>query len=198
MSKPLDYLIQTSAESTAIREQFLRDHGESLVEASKMIAGSLASSGKVLICGNGGSAADAQHLAAEMVGRMLVERRALPAIALTTDSSNLTAIANDYGYEQVFSRQVEALARPEDVLIVISTSGNSPSVLKAAESARRIGCPVVSLTGGSGGKLAALSTIHLNAAAGKNSSRIQETHLFILHSLVDLLDRFFLGAGAEG
>ncbi len=192
MSKPLDYLTQTSAESTAIRDQFLRDQGELLVRASQMIAECLERSGKVLICGNGGSAADAQHMAAEMVGRMLVERRALPAIALTTDTSNLTAVGNDYGYEWVFSRQVEALARPEDLLIAISTSGNSANVLRAVESAQKIGCPVISLTGGTGGQLASLSTINLNAAGGRNSSRIQETHIFIVHSLVDLLDRFFL------
>ena len=195
MSKPLDYLIQTSTESTAIRERFLREQGEALVQASKILGQCLARSGKVLICGNGGSAADAQHMAAEMVGRMLIERRALPAIALTTDSSNLTALANDYGYEFVFSRQVEALARPADVLVAISTSGNSPSVLRAAEAARRIGCTVISLTGGTGGKLAWLSTLNLNAAGGITSSRIQETHIFIVHSLVDLLDRFFLAEG---
>lgn len=197
MNKPLDYLIQTSAESTAIREQFLRESGERLLEASRMMAESLSSKGKILICGNGGSAADAQHMAAELVGRMLVERRALPAIALTTDSSNLTALANDYGYERVFSRQVEALARPGDVLVAISTSGNSPSVLHAVEAARKLGCKVVSLTGGTGGRLAPISDINLNAGAGRNSSRIQETHIFIVHSLVDLLDRFFLSTGAS-
>ena len=195
MNQPLDYLIQTSVESTAIRERFLQGYGEKLVEAARILGDCLAQSGKVLICGNGGSAADAQHMAAEMVGRMLLERRALPAIALTTDSSNLTAIGNDYGYEQVFSRQVEALARPEDVLVAISTSGNSPNVLRAVESARKVGCRIISLTGGSGGKLAALSTLNLNASAGQNSSRIQETHIFIVHSLVDLVDRFFLKEG---
>lgn len=192
MQTPLDYLTQTSAESTAIREQFLKESGGLLVKASELLGGCLAAGGKVLICGNGGSAADAQHMAAEMVGRMLMERRALPAIALTTDSSNLTALANDYGYEFVFSRQVEALAQAQDVLIAISTSGNSPSVVRAVESARSRGCKVISLTGGSGGKLAALADIALNASAGKNSSRIQETHIFVVHSLVDLLDRFFL------
>jgi D-sedoheptulose 7-phosphate isomerase len=197
MNKPLDYLTQTSAESTAIREQFLREYAERLVEASRLMSETLSRSGKILICGNGGSAADAQHMAAEMVGRMLLERRALPAIALTTDTSNLTALANDYGYEWVFSRQVEALARPDDLLIAISTSGNSPSILHAAEAAKKLGCKVVSLTGGTGGKLAPLSDLNLNAAGGKNSSRIQETHIFIVHSLVDLLDRFFLPAGAS-
>ncbi|MBU6375676.1 MAG: SIS domain-containing protein [Bdellovibrionales bacterium] len=195
MSTPRDYLTLTSQESTSIRERFLAESAETLVRASELLGQCLARSGKVLICGNGGSAADAQHMAAEMVGRMLIERRALPAIALTTDSSNLTALSNDYGYEWVFSRQVEALARPEDVLVAISTSGNSPSVLRAAEAAIKRGCPVISLTGGTGGKLASISTLNLNAAGGSNSSRIQETHIFIVHSLVDLLDRFFLKEG---
>ncbi len=197
MNKLLDYLTQTSVESTAIREQFLREQAERLVEASRLMSETLSRSGKILICGNGGSAADAQHLAAEMVGRMLIERRALPAIALTTDTSNLTALANDYGYDWVFSRQVEALARPGDLLIAISTSGNSPSVLHAADAARKLGCKVVSLTGGTGGKLASISDLNLNASGGKNSSRIQETHIFIIHSLVDLLDRFFLTGDTE-
>src|SRR5262250_3735489 len=103
----------------------------------------LAAGGKILVCGNGGSAADAQHFAAELVCRFIRERRALPSIALTTDTSALTAIANDYGFAEVFARQVEALARPGDVLIAISTSGNSPNVLQAVHSARRLGCTVV-------------------------------------------------------
>lgn len=192
MIQPLDYLTQTSAESTAIRESFLRDYGPDLVRASQVIADALARGGKVLICGNGGSAADAQHLAAEMVGRMLLERRALPALALTTDSSNLTALANDYGYEFVFSRQVEALAQPTDVLIAISTSGNSLNVIRAVEAAQSIGCSVIAITGGTGGRLASYPALHLPVKAGRNSSRIQETHIFIIHSLVDLLDRYFL------
>ncbi len=194
-SKPLDYLIQTSRESTRIRELFLERSGEKLVEASRWLAETLARGGKLLICGNGGSAADAQHLAAEMVGRMMTERRALPAIALTTDSSNLTAIANDYGYEFVFSRQVEALARAEDLLLCISTSGNSPSVLRAAQAARGLGCKVIGLTGGGGGKLASQVDLLLDASEGKNSSRIQETHIFALHSLVDVMERYFMESG---
>jgi len=200
--KPLDYLTQTSEESTAIRAHFLQESGARLVEASQLMARSLEKGGKILICGNGGSAADAQHMAAEMVGRMLLERRALPAIALTTDTSNLTALANDYGYDFVFSRQVEALAAPSDVLVAISTSGNSPSVLKAVEAAQAKGCKVIGITGGSGGKLAANLAAHagllLNVSAGKNSSRIQETHIFVVHSLVDLLDRFFLPHAKAG
>jgi D-sedoheptulose 7-phosphate isomerase len=193
-SDPQEYVRATAEESARIREQFLKDHLADLVEGSRTLAESIRKGGKILIFGNGGSAADAQHMAAEMVGRMLVDRRPLPAIALTTDSSNLTAIGNDFGYEQVFAKQVEALARPGDVVIAISTSGTSANVLKAVEVAQRIGCRVISLTGGTGGKLHAVADIGLNAVLGKNSSRIQETHSFAIHTLVDLLDRYFLEA----
>jgi D-sedoheptulose 7-phosphate isomerase len=188
----MDYVRQTADESARIREKFLQDHLADLVEGSRLMAESIRNGGKILIFGNGGSAADAQHMAAEMVGRMLVNRRPLPAIALTTDSSNLTAIGNDFGYEHVFSKQVEALARPEDVVLAISTSGNSPNVLAAVQVAKARGCRVISLTGGSGGKLHAAADLRLNAALGPNSSRIQETHSFAIHTLVDLLDRYFL------
>jgi D-sedoheptulose 7-phosphate isomerase len=150
--------------------------------------------GKVLIFGNGGSAADAQHMAAEMVGRMLVDRRPLPAIALTTDTSNITAIGNDFGYDSIFIKQVQALARKGDVVLAISTSGNSKNVLAAAQEAKKLGCTVIALTGGAGGALKSHCDIWLNASKGTNSSRIQETHIFAVHSMVDLLDRFFLEA----
>ena len=199
-----DYLVKTSQESIQIHETFLRECGESLISAAKVIGESIGSGGKVLIFGNGGSAADAQHMAAEMVGRMLVDRHPLPALALTTDSSNLTAIGNDFGYDQIFVKQIKALARKGDVVIAISTSGNSQNVLAAVAEARILGCQVIGLTGGSGGKLKELCHICLSATAGKNSSRIQESHIFAIHSIVDLLDRFFLeepgqssGAGAK-
>src|SRR5690606_26863316 len=112
------------------------ENGQQLIDAARLFGDSLRKDGKVLICGNGGSAADAQHMAAEMVGRMLLERRPLPAIALTTDTSSLTAIGNDYGYEHVFTKQVRALARRGDVLVAISTSGNSRNVLEAVEAAK--------------------------------------------------------------
>ncbi len=190
---PHSYLEQTHLESQNAREVFVKECSESLIAASHLIAQSLCAGGKVLICGNGGSAADSQHLAAEMVGRMILERKKpLPAIALTTDTSNLTALANDYSFEQIFARQVQALGRDGDVLIAISTSGNSPNVVAAVTVAKQLGCKVISLTGGTGGKLASLSDVTLNVSAGRNSSRIQETHIFAIHSLVDLLDRFFL------
>jgi D-sedoheptulose 7-phosphate isomerase len=192
MMKPEEYLIETARESAAIREAFLKDHASKLVEGARMLGDCVRSGGKILICGNGGSAADAQHMAAEMIGRMLVERRPLPAIALTTDSSILTAVGNDYGYDQVFLKQVQGLARKGDVVLAISTSGKSRNVLLAAEAAKKIGCKVIGVTGGEGGPLKGMADLSLCASLGKNSSRIQETHLFIVHSLVDLLDRYFL------
>jgi D-sedoheptulose 7-phosphate isomerase len=187
-----EYLIKTSEESIAIQQQFLRDFGDKVVEAARTLGQCIKNGGKLLIFGNGGSAADAQHMAAEMVGRMLVDRRPLPAIALTTDTSNLTAIGNDFGYDAVFLKQVQALARKGDVVLAISTSGNSKNVLVAAQEAKKIGCTVIGLTGGAGGTLKSQCDIWLNAAKGANSSRIQETHIFAVHSMVDLLDRFFL------
>jgi D-sedoheptulose 7-phosphate isomerase len=192
--KAYEYLIQTAEESASIRQYFLEECGPRLLDAAKALGDSIRTGGKVLILGNGGSAADAQHMAAEMVGRMLVDRRPLPAIALTTDSSNLTAIGNDFGYDQVFIKQVQALGRKGDVVLAISTSGNSRNVVAAVEEARKLGCLVIGLTGGSGGKLKGLSDIWLNASRGSNSSRIQETHIFAIHSMVDLLDRFYLEA----
>ena len=189
---PHEYLSQTQSESIAIQQQFLKDFGDRLVDAAKALGRCVKNDGKVLIFGNGGSAADAQHMAAEMVGRMLIDRRPLAAIALTTDTSNLTAVGNDFGYDQIFVKQVQALARKGDVVIAISTSGNSKNVILATEAARALGCQVIALTGGTGGKLREMADIWLNAALGKNSSRIQETHIFAVHSMVDLLDRFFL------
>lgn len=142
---------------------------------------------KILACGNGGSAAQAQHLAAELVGRFQGERRALASVALCADSATLTSLANDYGYEQVFARQVEALAQPGDLLIAISTSGNSPNVLLAAAAARARRCSVVGFTGGGGGKLAGQADLLLRAPAD-SVARIQEVHALCIHALVDELE----------
>jgi D-sedoheptulose 7-phosphate isomerase len=187
-----DYVRGTFDESLAAKRRFLDESLDSLIEACRMISESIRGGGKLMICGNGGSAADAQHMAAEMVGRMLVERNPLPAMALTTDTSNLTAIANDYSFDQVFEKQVLGLGRSGDVLLAISTSGNSKNVLRAVEAARKKGIRVISLTGGSGGALKGLSDLNLNVAGGSNSSRVQESHIFAVHSLVDVMDRFFL------
>lgn len=147
----------------------------------------LRSGGKILACGNGGSAADAQHLVAELVGRFREERRALPALTLTADAATLTALGNDYGFERVFARQVEALARRGDVLIAISTSGNSPNVLKASQAARTLGCTVIALTGAHGGQLAAHADLLLKAPSG-TVARIQEVHSLCIHVICEALD----------
>ncbi len=186
------YLERTFQESLEIKHAFMKENAASLIAGARAIGESIKNGGKLLIIGNGGSAADAQHMAAEMVGRMLIERRPLPAIALTTDTSNLTAIGNDYGYDSVFLKQVQALAKKGDVLLAISTSGNSKNVMLAAEAAKQAGCTLISMTGGSGGTLGKIADIKINASLGKNSSRIQESHIFAVHSLVDVLDRYFL------
>lgn len=152
----------------------------------------LKSGGKVLLCGNGGSAADAQHIAAELVCRFESQRRGLPAIALTTDSSALTAISNDFGYERVFARQVEALARPGDVLIAISTSGNSANVLAAVDVAREMGVSCIGLLGGSGGQLKARVDQAL-VIDSTVTARIQECHILVGHIWCGMVDAAFAG-----
>jgi D-sedoheptulose 7-phosphate isomerase len=142
---------------------------------------------KVFACGNGGSAADAQHLVAELVGRFRDERRALPAIALTADTAILTAVANDYGYDRVFARQLEALCSEGDVLFAISTSGNSANVVQAAQTARGLGCKVIAFTGAGGGKLAAHTDLLIRAPSSV-TARIQEIHTLCIHAIADSLD----------
>lgn len=143
--------------------------------------------GKVLLMGNGGSAADSQHIAAEIVGRFKKERKGLPAIALTTDTSILTSVGNDYGYDYIFARQIEALCRPEDLVIGLTTSGNSANVVSAIEAAKTVGATTVGLTGGTGGKLNALCDYNI-VVPSDVTARIQEAHIFIGHSLCEILE----------
>lgn len=150
----------------------------------------LKSGSKILWMGNGGSAADCQHLAAEIVGRFLKERRGLPSIALTTDTSILTAVGNDYGYDQIFSRQIEALCLPEDVVVGISTSGNSPNVVRALQEAKKIGAYTVGLTGENGGNLAPFCDVVLRVPS-KVTARVQECHILIGHILCECIDDHF-------
>jgi len=161
-----------------------------IAEMAGKLIGTLSRGGKILICGNGGSAADSQHFAAELVGRFEKERRGLPAIALTTDTSILTAIGNDYGFDRVFSRQVEALATPTDLLIGISTSGNSENVLQAIAAAKEIGCVTCGLTGRDGGKIAGAVDLNINIPV-QRTARAQEAHLTILHILCELIEADF-------
>jgi len=156
-------------------------------QAGEMICVALSAGKKILLCGNGGSAADAQHIAAELVGTYEKKRRSWPAIALTTDTSALTALSNDFGYDQVFARQVEGLAQAGDLLIAISTSGKSPNVLKAAEKAREIGCQTIALTGGNGEPLASLCDLAIVVPTTR-TSRVQEAHITIGHLWCELVD----------
>ncbi len=154
---------------------------------ARAMTATLRGGGKILWCGNGGSAGDSQHLAAEIVGRFRRERRGLASMALTTDTSILTSVANDYGYEAVFSRQVEALGAPGDLLVGISTSGNSANVLAALEAARSQGLVTVAFTGAGGGKLGALAD-HLLAIGSRETARIQEAHILVGHMLCDWIE----------
>ena len=179
-----------------LREQLLADETQSarIAAAAERLVAVLHAGGTLLLCGNGGSAADCQHIAAELTGRFSkAPRRPLPAVALTTDSSALTAIANDFGYAQVFSRQVEALGRPGDALLCISTSGQSENVLAAAQEARRKSMVVVSLCGPHKGPLADLSDVCIHVP-GHGPDRIQELHITVGHILCDVIDRAFITA----
>jgi len=155
----------------------------------------LRNGGKILWCGNGGSAADSQHLAAELVGRFRRERRGLASIALTTDTSILTSVANDYGYDAVFSRQVEGIGNPGDLLVGISTSGNSQNVIAALEAARSQGLVTVGFTGEGGGRIAHLVD-HLVAVASRDTARVQEAHILVGHMLCDWIEIDYLHAEA--
>jgi D-sedoheptulose 7-phosphate isomerase len=170
------------AESADLKRRVAESQAENIAQAARIMADALRRGNKVLFFGNGGSAADAQHLAAEFVGRFVRDRAALPALALTTDTSALTAIGNDYGFEAIFARQVEALGEAGDALIAISTSGNSENVLNAARQARSQAIKVVALTGKSGGQLAGLADVAIKVPH-EATERVQEAHGFLLHCL---------------
>jgi D-sedoheptulose 7-phosphate isomerase len=166
-----------------------------IAEAAELMVGCLIGNGKIIACGNGGSAADAQHFAAELVGRFELERQGLAAIALTTDSSIMTAVANDYGYKAVFERQVRALGQTGDVLLAISTSGNSASIIEAIHAAHDNDLYVVALTGKGGGEIAELlrdTDVHI-CVPSERTARIQEIHLLTIHCLCDSIDCLLLG-----
>ena len=170
--------------------------GPSIEQASQVMFNSLLSEGKILCCGNGGSAGDSQHFSSELLNRFERERPSLPAIALTTDTSTLTSIANDYSYEQIFSKQIRALGQPGDVLLAISTSGNSANVLQAIQAAHDRDMLVVALTGRDGGAMASLllpEDVEIRVPA-RSTARIQEVHLLAIHCLCDLIDRQLFGS----
>lgn len=184
-----DFIVQAFDESIRVKQAFLRDNLETLIEVIEAIVTAFKKGHKLLLFGNGGSAADAQHIAAEFTNRFLMERPPLPAIALTTDSSALTAIANDYDFAQVFAKQIAALGKPGDIAIAISTSGNSPNVLQAIDACKKLAISTIGLTGGRGGKMIGKVDFMLRVAEGKNSPRIQETHILVGHVICDIVDR---------
>ncbi|MCC3154844.1 D-sedoheptulose 7-phosphate isomerase [Hymenobacter sp. BT770] len=181
------------SEARAVLDRFLNEPANlaRIAEAAELMAHSLRNGGKILTCGNGGSLCDAQHFAEELSGRYRQDRRAMAAIALT-DASHMTCVANDYGFEFVFSRFVQALGRPGDVLLAISTSGNSPNVLRAAEAAKEAGMLVVSLTGKDGGQLAGISDVEIRAPHAGYADRIQEIHIKAIHILIMLIEKLTL------
>ncbi len=174
-------------DSIRVKETIANTQGANIEAAAKAIIASLKNGGKVLIFGNGGSAADSQHFAAELVGRFLKERKALGAIALSVNTSTLTAIANDYGYETSFARQVEALGKKGDIAFGISTSGNSKNVIAAVKKARELGLKTIGLLGCDGGDIAKICDIPI-VVGSKDTPRVQESHITIIHILCELID----------
>ena len=182
-------------ESCRVKQGFPEDLLRRIAQFAERAAAALAAGGKVVFFGNGGSAADAQHLAAELVVRLRRQRAGMPALALTTNTSILTATANDFGFEQVFSRQIEALVAPQDVLVAISTSGESPNVLRGAEAGRKQGAFVVAMTGETGGALAARVDLLVNVPS-RDAQRIQEAHITIGHIVCSLVEDLRFPPGA--
>jgi D-sedoheptulose 7-phosphate isomerase len=183
------------AESIAVKQASAEMLSQSITSAGQMMAAALLDEGKILSCGNGGSAGDSQHFSSELLNRFERERPGLPAMALTTDSSTLTSIANDYAYEDIFAKQIRALGRQNDVLLAISTSGNSENVNRAIVAAHERGMKVVALSGRDGGRMAALlgdDDVEIRVPATR-TARIQEVHLVVIHSLCDLIDTTLLG-----
>jgi D-sedoheptulose 7-phosphate isomerase len=187
-----DQAIKAFEESAAVKQRFVRDYAGRIEQVVKLIVTAFRDGRKVLLFGNGGSATDAAHLAAEFVGRYHRERAPLPAIALATDIAAITCIANDYGYDELFARQIRAHGQKGDIAIAISTSGNSANVLKGVEAARAIGLTTIAWTGGTGGKLASLVD-HPFVVPSKVTARIQESHITLGHVLCELIEEQLLG-----
>jgi D-sedoheptulose 7-phosphate isomerase len=184
------------SESIATKQAAADQLSQSIPAAGRLMTNALLDDGKILSCGNGGSAGDAQHFSSELLNRFEMERPGLPAMALTTDTSTLTSIANDYSYEDIFAKQIRALGRQNDVLLAISTSGNSENVCRAILAAHERAMRVVALTGRDGGRMAGLLTeddVEIRVPASR-TARIQEVHLLVIHCLCDLIDTTLLGA----
>lgn len=188
------FIQQALSDGIALRQQCMQTLNTPLIEAAEVMIHCLKNGGKILACGNGGSAADAQHFAAELVNRFEMNRPGLAAVALTHDASVITSIANDFSFAQVFSRQVEALGRPGDVLLAISTSGNSENVVAAAVAAHATGMKTIALSGGNGGALGHNAYVHQHLCINHPSTaRIQEMHITCLHILCALIDQNMFG-----
>ena len=192
-----DRIAEILRHSARVHEETAATLAGEIEQAAQMIIHALGQDGKVAFCGNGGSAADAQHLASELVGRFQMERHPLPALALTTDSSILTSLSNDFGYLHVFSKQVEALLKPGDVLVALTTSGNSPNCLEAAKAARERDVRTIALTGAGGGAIADMVDLCLTVPA-EQTARIQETHITIGHVLCELIEEALCGDKQRG
>lgn len=192
-----DQITQIFRNSIKAKRDFLEKNCGSLVAAIQVIIHAFRSGGKVLLFGNGGSAADAQHLAAEFVNRYRLDRPALPAIALTTDSSTITSIANDVNFDEVFVKQIRALGKTGDIAIAISTSGNSVNVLRAVECSRQMGLRTIGLTGGNGGELGSLVEHSLCVSGTTNTARIQEAHILIGHVMCEIVEETLYGRARE-
>jgi D-sedoheptulose 7-phosphate isomerase len=183
----IERIQQIARESIEAKRAFFDSHADAVARAAELLVASIKSSGKVLIFGNGGSAADAQHIAAELVNRLNYDRPPIGAIALTTDTSILTSVGNDSTFDDLFERQLRALGRSGDIAIAISTSGNSPNVLRAVEAARSLGIKTIGLTGRNGGQLASIADLALIVET-ESTQRIQETHITIGHILCELIE----------
>ncbi|MFO7568302.1 MAG: D-sedoheptulose 7-phosphate isomerase [Smithellaceae bacterium] len=182
-----DQIVKIFRESCRVKEAFVNEQLVKLANVIEVLTSALKAGNKILIFGNGGSAADAQHIAAEFVNRFIIERPPLPAIALTTDTSILTSIGNDYDFSEIFSKQIRALGQPGDIAWGISTSGNSPNVLKALEQAKKMGLVTLAFTGKDGGPIAQMADLCLNVTSN-STARIQETHITAGHVICELVD----------
>lgn len=184
-----DAIIKAFEESIQAKRSFLKENLNTLVAVINLLAAAFSNGKKFLLFGNGGSAADAQHIAAEFVNRFRIERRPLPALALTTDTSAITSIANDYDYKEIFAKQVRALGKEGDIALAISTSGNAENVLAAVDTCKELKIISVGLTGGDGGKLAKRADYLLCVSEGKNTARVQETHILVGHVICEMVDQ---------
>jgi len=191
-----DIITRSYKDSINVKEAFFKQNLPLIMQTAEVIADAFKAGNKLLLCGNGGSAADAQHLAAEFVNRFMIERPPLPAVALSTDTSILTSIGNDYSFDQIFLKQIKAIGKEGDVLLAISTSGESKNVIMAVKTARDMGIKTIGLTGKGGGKMAKMVDILLNVDANI-TARVQEVHITIGHIICELIDHILFQQGGK-